>query len=301
MNISRRSFIESMSAFGAVSAFAGIGCSAKMAQVKKPQIALQLYSIGAYTKKVGLEKTLEEVAKIGFKAVEFAGYHNFTAKQIKKMLDDNGLKACGTHLERKSFSPANIDSTLDFELEYGNNYVCCPGGGNVPPNCTWKGTGTPDKEWMDKLCAYYDKAAETAAKKGCLIALHNHMWEHQLKMSDGTTYWDYFFSNTSNLVQMEQDVGWTTCAGVDPCEQFRKYPGRSRNIHAKENGMGKNVTKFDAILGKPGSGAVGVDWNAVIDEAVKQGSEYLVVECERHRDSLFAVKPSFEFLKSKGL
>ena len=114
MNISRRSFIESMSAFGAVSAFAGIGCSAKMAQVKKPQIALQLYPIGAYTKKVGLEKTLEEVAKIGFKAVEFAGYHNFTAKQIKKMLDDNGLKACGTHLERKSFSPANIDSTLDF-------------------------------------------------------------------------------------------------------------------------------------------------------------------------------------------
>ena len=115
----------------------------------------------------------------------------------------------------------------------------------------------------------------TAAKKGCLIALHNHMWEHQLKMSDGTTYWDYFFSNTSNLVQMEQDVGWTTCAGVDPCEQFRKYPGRSRNIHAKENGMGKNVTKFDAILGKPGSGAVGVDWNAVIDEAVKQGSSIL--------------------------
>lgn len=301
MNISRRNFIGGLSSLGATMAFTGTGCFSPAPVVKKPEIALQLYSIGGFTKKFGLEKTLEEVAKMGYKAVEFAGYHNFTAKQIKKMLDDNGLKACGTHLVRDMFSPEKIEATLDFEQEYGNNYVCCPGGGNVPPNCSWKGTGVPNKDWMDMICAYYNTAAETAAKRGCYIALHNHMWEHQLKMADGTSYWDYFFSNTSKIVQMEQDVGWTTCAGVDPCEQFKKYPGRSRNIHAKENGMGKEVKKFDAILGQPGEGAVPVNWDAVIAEAINQGSEYLVVECERHQSSLFAVKPSIEFLKSKGL
>lgn len=301
MNISRRNFIASASSFGAFMAFGACCKKVPVKCSKMPEIAVQLYSIRNYIKNVGLEKALEDVAKIGYKGVEFAGYWGFSAKEIKKMLADTGLKACGTHLTRDTFSPEKIEKTLDFELEYGNNYVCCPGGGNVPPNCTWKGQGVPTKKFMDELCAFYNSAAATAAKRGCHIALHNHMWEHQLKMEDGTSYWDYFFSNTERIVQMEQDVGWTTCAGEDPCAQFVKYPGRSINIHAKENGMGKNVKKFDAILGKPGEGAVGVDWDAVIKASVKDGVKFFVVECEKLCDSLGAIEPSYKFLKSKGL
>ena len=89
---------------------------------------------------------------------------------------------------------------------------------------------------------------------GCKIGLHNHTWEHGVKMLDGTSFWDYFFTNTSKDVCMEQDVGWTTCAGdqfpgVTAVSQYKKYPGRSPTLHAKENGMGKGVKKFDAILG----------------------------------------------------
>ena len=151
------------------------------------------------------------------------------------------------------------------------------------------------------LVDYYNQAAETAATYGCKIGLHNHTREFELKMKDGTTYWDYFFSNTSKNVCMEQDVGWTTCAGADPCEQFRKYPGRSPTIHAKENGMGKGVKQFDAILGQPGKpGAVGVDWDKLFVATDKDGVKWYVVECERHCDDLSAIKPSFEFLKAKG-
>ena len=100
---------------------------------------------------------------------------------------------------------------------------------------------------------------------------------------------------------MEQDVGWTTCAGADPCEQYTKYPGRSPTLHAKENGMGKGVKKFDAILGQPGQpGAKGVEWDRLFKATDKDGVKWYVVECERHAGSLAAVKPSFEFLKSKG-
>ena len=193
--------------------------------------------------------------------------------------------------------------------------MICPGGGNIPPGCSWStgqggNIGKPSQEIDDftkKLCDLYNKAAAVAATMGCKIGLHNHTWEHGVKMTDGTSYWDFFFSNTSQDVCMEQDVGWTTCAGdmfpgLTPHEQYRKYPHRSPTLHAKENGMGKDVKEFDAILGQPGKpGATPVDWDGLFPVTDADGVQWYVVECERHFDDINgAVVPSFEFLKSKG-
>jgi hypothetical protein len=66
--------------------------------------------------------------------------------------------------------------------------------------------------------------------------------------------------------------------------------------------MGKDVKEFDGILGRPGRpGAKPVDWGRLIPVAEKNGTEWWVVECERHFDDLSAVTPSYAFLKSKGL
>jgi sugar phosphate isomerase/epimerase len=302
MNVSRRDFLGLSASAGA--AFLAPGCCSLCCCGGKGKPAVQLYSIRDYIKKVGLEKALADVRAIGYEAVEFAGYWGKTAKELKKILADNGLVACGTHHGRDAFSPEKFAKTCEFELEYGNTFICCPGGGNMPPKWGWDGNGTPSKEsddFIKMLCDYYNKAAENCAKYGCKIGLHNHMWEFQIKMTDGTLYWDYFFKNTDKSVLMEQDVGWTTCAGFDPCEQYKKYPGRSLTLHAKENGMGKGVKEFNAILGQPGKpGAVGVNWDGVCAAAEADGVKWWVVECERLCDSLNAIKPSFDFLRSNG-
>jgi len=133
-----------------------------------------------------------------------------------------------------------------------------------------------------------------------------------MKLADGTTVWDYFFSNTPSNVCMEQDVGWTTAAGYDPCEQFVKYPHRSVTIHAKENGCrydAKNnriwADQFDAILGQPGkfkdgTAVPGVNWDKLFKATDADGVKWYVVECEKHEDELSTVDASFKFLKSKG-
>lgn len=290
MNLTRRSFIGAMSAAGAACALPSLGALKPVGNV-----ALQLYSIRDYIRKNGIEKALADVAAIGYKGVEFAGYWGKNAKQLKKILDDNGLVACGTHVGRGDFGPDKVKATCAFNLEFGNTTIICPGGGNFP------GKGQNLDDFLKMLVEYYNKAAVDAAKFGCKIGLHNHTGEFDRKLKDGTTYWDYFFSNTTKNVCMQQDVGWTTCAGYDPCEQYVKYPGRSPSLHAKENGMGKGVKKFDAILGQPGQpGAKGVDWDKLFKAADKDGVKWWVVECERHAGSLAAVKPSFEFLKAKG-
>ena len=301
MNTSRRDFLGALGAAGAFTAMGG--CCSLCNCGPKGKIAVQLYSLHQYIAKNGLIKTLKDVSRIGYTGVEFAGYWDFSAAEIKKLLGDNGLTACGTHLSRWDFAPENIQKTIDFNLAYGNNYLCCPGGGNIPEGCGWDGKGIAKLDDMKKLCDFYNAAAETAAKSGCYIGLHNHMWEFQVQTEEkGVNYWDYFFSHTDPRVQMEQDVGWTTCAGFKPWEQWTKYPHRSLTLHAKENGMGPNVKEFDAILGQPGKpGAVPVDWDKVLAGAEADGVKWWVVECERHFDELTAVTPSYQFLKSKGL
>jgi len=342
MNVSRRQFFSILGAGTAAAALPGC-ISAPKCSCGNPKIALQLYSLNGYIPDVkdkdgkvvrtgvGLERALNNIAAIGYKGVEFFGGHCFghDAKEVRKMLANCGLEACGIHvgceaygLDTKEwkYDPEVLKKTCDFNLTYGNNLIINPGGGNIPPGASWStGQGgepcTPSQEIDDftkKLAEYYNKVAADAAKMGCRIGLHNHTWEHAILMQDGTSFWDYFFSNTSADVCMEQDVGWTTCAGdmipgVNPMVQYKKYPHRSPTLHAKENGMGKGVKKFDAILGKPGCDENGircatpVDWDALIPVAKEDGVQWFVVECERHFEDLSAVMPSYNFLKSKGL
>lgn len=325
MNITRRNFLGASALAGA--AFLAPGCCSSCCGTRYGKVALQLYSLKDYiggdkkrkTKGVGLEKGLADVRAIGFEGVEFAGYYGFKPCELKKMLADNGLKVCGTHVsndqygfdvKKGTFNPDVLKKTCAFETGYGNTLIICPGGGNIPPGASWStGRGgepcKPTKEideFTKKLVELYNKAAVVAKEMGCKIGLHNHTWEHGIKMTDGTSFWDYFFTNTCNDVCMEQDVGWSTCAGVDCCEQYVKYPFRSPTLHAKENGMGKNVKEFDAILGQPGKpDATPVPWDRLFVASDKNKVEWYVVECERHFDDPNgAVKPSFQFLRSKG-
>ena len=324
MTITRRNFLGASALAGA--AFLAPGCCSCCGEKKVGKLALQLYSLKDYiggNKKtglagVGLEKALAKVAELGFKGVEFAGYYGKKPCELKKMLADNGLAVAGTHvannmygfdMKKFSYDPEVLKRTADFELGYGNTLVICPGGGNFPPGCSWStgkgGEAAKPSQAIDdftkKLVELYNKAAVVAKEMGCKIGLHNHTWEHAIFMQNGVSFWDYFFSNTDKAVCMEQDVGWTTCAGEDPCEQYRKYPHRSPTLHAKENGMGKGVTKFDAILGQPGQpGATPVAWDRLFPVTDADGVEWYVVECERHDDTLDAIRPSIEFLKSKG-
>ena len=337
MNVSRREFFAFLGAGTAAAALPGCclpKCGPKRVNAK---IALQLYSLNSYIAQKGSDKgvdlatALNNVAAIGYKGVEFFGGGCFghDSKEVRKMLADAGLVACGTHVGNGDYGfntkdwTINADKmkqTCEYNLGYGNNLIICPGGGNVPPGIQWStGQGgseskpTPEiDEFTKRLADLYNQGADLAAKLGCRIGLHNHTWEHGVKMMDGSSFWDYFFSHTSENVCMEQDVGWTTCAGdtfpgLNPMDQYKKYPHRSPTLHAKENGMGKGVVKFDAILGKPGCDENGnpcatpVDWDALIPVTEKDGVEWYVVECEKHSEDLSAVLPSYNFLRTKGL
>src|SRR5687768_12720045 len=88
MNMTRRTF-------GRVTV-SGLASSATLLAAKKIPIAVQLYSVRQIAQK-DLAGVLAQVSKLGFQAVEFAGYYNHEAGAVRKMLDDTGLKVAGTH------------------------------------------------------------------------------------------------------------------------------------------------------------------------------------------------------------
>ena len=107
----RREFLQ-LSAFGLAGATLGLaGCKTSNAfriPIKLPPqkipIGLELYSVRNECQK-DFPGTVEQVAKIGYKGVEFAGYWGRSAKEIRKMVDDNSLVTCGTHTQFADLQP----------------------------------------------------------------------------------------------------------------------------------------------------------------------------------------------------
>ncbi len=287
MNLSRRNFIGGITASAACAALPGF-CQS----VRPGQVALHLSSIDGYISNFGLTKALKDVAAIGFKGVEFDSdiIRLANLKDLKKVLDDTGLVACGMHMNHTALSPEKIKATCERNLTFGNKYIFAGYGEKIPKD------RSKIADFMKQVCDYYNTAAQNCAQYGCTVGHFITGWDgwaFKTIMPDASTmYVDYFFSHTDKAVKMGQDVAWTMANGFDPCSFYKKHPGRSFSLRARENGT-------PGILGQRKSSAF-VDWDALFPVTDADGVQWYVVECNRHRHVLSLVKQSFEFLKSKG-
>ena len=89
-------------------------------------IGLQLYSVREDCQK-DLPGVLKEVARMGYAGVEFAGYYGYSATDLRKMLDDLGLKCCGTHTGLPTLLGEELPKTIEFNQTLGNKFLIVPG------------------------------------------------------------------------------------------------------------------------------------------------------------------------------
>ncbi len=91
-------------------------------QAKKLPIGLQLWSVRHQCEK-DVSGVLAALAKMGYQGVEFAGYYGQSAKQLRKILDDNGLKCCGSHMKLDVLTGDKLRETIEFNHILGNKYL----------------------------------------------------------------------------------------------------------------------------------------------------------------------------------
>lgn len=220
---------------------------------------------------------LRAVSKIGYKGVEFAGYHGKTAKELRAMLDDNGLVCCGTHTPYESILENKLDETIEFNKTIGNKFLIVP----------WM-EGKTKQEWVDKA-ALFNKVAARVKPVGMLVGYHAHA--HDFHKFEGVSAWDIFFGGTAAEVVMQLDTSNCHDGGADPVQVLHKYPGRAITIHLKASGGGP-----DAVIGEDK-----VNWKEVFAFCEGKGrTEWYIVEHESGKDPLDAVSRSFESLKRLG-
>ena len=195
---------------------------------KRIPVGLQLYSVRnecGKDKGKNLTKVIEAVAKMGYEAVEFAGYYGWGAKDLKKLLDANGLTCCGTHTGLGALQGDNFQRTVDLHKTLGAKFIIVPG---MPRQYTRTAEG-----WK-KAAGVFNEIAAKLEPLGMYTGYHNHSHEFH-KMGD-TTPWDIFFGNTHERVVMQLDTGNCMGGKGDPVAIMKKYPGRQLTLHMKEHG-----------------------------------------------------------------
>jgi len=220
---------------------------------------------------------LATVSKIGYKGVEFAGYHGRSAKDLRKMLDDNGLVACGTHTGYETILVDKLKETVEFNHIIGNNFLIVP----------WM-EGKTKEAWVEKA-KLFNEVADKVKPEGMFVGYHAHA--HDFEKFDGVSAWDIFFGGTKKEVIMQLDTSNCCDGGADPVAVLKKYPGRARTIHIKAHGAGP-----EAVIGEDK-----VDWKGVFGFCESVGkTDWYVVEHETSKDPLDAVRRNFEALKKMG-
>src|SRR5215468_10130688 len=113
-SVSRRSFLAAAAA-----------APLALAADKSIPVGLELYSVRDEMSKDTLA-TVRAIAKMGYQVVEFYGpYYSWTAdftKDVRKVLDDTGIRCHSTHNDARNFRPEGIQKAIDYNKTLGAKY-----------------------------------------------------------------------------------------------------------------------------------------------------------------------------------
>jgi sugar phosphate isomerase/epimerase len=231
--VSRRRFLKT----GTVAALAAARPSALLAAGKYGgnhiPFGLQLYSVRNECAK-DFDGTLEKVARMGYQAVEFAGYHGRDARSLRKRLDDVGLKCCGTHLALEALLGEELKRTVEFNQILGNPNLVIP---------SFPSQYTQTRKGWEEVAGIMSGVAAKVKPDHMRVGFHNENIE--FTPMDGEVPWDIFFNRANPDVFIQFDTGNGVAEGGDPVIYLKKKPGRVLSVHVKPF----SKSKPDALIG----------------------------------------------------
>jgi sugar phosphate isomerase/epimerase len=299
LNQSRRLFLQQSAAVGLASL---LPFKTASAETSLP-IGVQLYTVQDELKK-DAAGTLKALAKIGYREVESFPLQDVPPAQLRKMLDDAGLKCPSAHL---FFGMAETSKLLDQANTLGAHYavssillpIALQGSEREKMLVTIKAFALDD---FKKIAAKANEIGAQAKSAGLQYAYHNHNFE--FREHDGHTGYEILLSETDpSLVKFELDCGWMTTAGRNPIDYFTKYPGRYPLMHAKDFPADTPVNTVIGVDPNHRPTEIGrghIDYKPIIAAAEKSGLQHIFVEQDppiAGMTSLEAVAISYKTLR----
>jgi sugar phosphate isomerase/epimerase len=244
--------------------------AALRAQKPSLPIGLEMFSVRKSMQE-DLMGTVRKVAQMGYQDVEFyAPYYTWTPGQVKdvrKLLDDLGIRCLSTHNALTNYKPENIQKAIDYNKTLGTRFLVVASSGSPTTLDAWKKTA-------EALTAGADLLRPAGLRGG----YHNHQAE--FTPIEGKRPIEVIAANTPKDFMLQFDIGTCVEMGSDPVAWINANPGRINSLHLKD--WSKELG-YRALFGE---GAA--PWKAIFAAAEKTGGvEFYLIEQEGSQYSEF--------------
>lgn len=243
---------------------------------------IQLYSVRSLLEK-DFEGTLAALAGIGYREVEFDALFHHAPAVVRAMLDSNGLRAVGGHVDIPAIT-TTLDQTIADAKTLGEQYVVVP----------WIDEDERTRTGYQRIAETFNRAGEKLRESGLTLGYHNH-WFEFAPLSGGAPGsprcgYDILLAATDPaLVVMELDLYWIRKGGQDPLRYFREYKDRFRLVHVKDMGTDGGMVDL-------GTGVI--DWPVLLRAASEAGVRHFIAEHDTPRNPLAFARMAFNYLRS---
>lgn len=274
------------------------------AQTLKLPLGIELYSVRDLLPK-DYAGTLKTLAGLGYREAEAAGYFDHSAEEVKKAMNDAGLKLISAHYSSDDLHK-QFDQIVAFNQAVGVGTLICSFPGfkdpsraqSIAPRDIVHSFTLDDWHWN---ADEFNKFGEKLNAMGIKFGYHNHFMD--FAAIDGVVpYQELLRLTDADKVTMEMDCGWVVVGGGDPVEYLRKYPTRISMLHVKD------FKRPDPASGRRGNRAAElgqgyIDYHPIFAEAAKAGH---VTHCFVEQEGfdippMGALKIDADYMRSLGM
>lgn len=273
----RRLFLQTSGL--ALGGFAAMGAASFRSAAPVPErLGIQLWMVRDLLPNdfVGV---LEWLHWLGYRELEFKGYHDRDPAVVRAVLDDIGLTATSVHADLVPMREG-LDKIMDDANAVGAEYVVLAWYEPEQRPTTLDG-------WR-RLAEEVNGFGERAEAAGLQFAYHNHAFEF-VTVDDRPAYDVLLDGLDPDLVTMQIDHYWIVKAGYDPVDYLARHPGRFPLWHLKD------ARGADQEIAPLGQGTI--DFARIFEYAETAGLQHAFVDAEDTPDTLETARLSIEHLK----
>lgn len=222
--------------------------------------------------------TLEEIARIGYREVEFAGYHGRDPEEVRRALVRAGLEAPASQVSFRTMM-SDWERSIVAAHIIGHRYLVLDG---IPSN------RRQSLNAYRRAAGLFNRAAATARIAGMGFAYRNQASDLQ-PMEDRIPY-DVLLEETDpELVRLEVDLHEMRRGGRDPVEHIEDHLDRIHLVHVKDTGADGEETL-------PGRGAT--DFSRVFARGREAGIRHYFVAHGDREAPLASIRTSYGYLRT---
>ncbi|WP_232492767.1 sugar phosphate isomerase/epimerase family protein [Novosphingobium kaempferiae] len=266
---------------GGMAALAAVPFGAHAARAGRiSSIGLQLYTVRELFAADPVA-TLEKVAKVGYREVEFGGggYDTMDHRLLRSTMDRLGLKCPSLHIGYDALLD-KFDACVAMAKTLGATTVVLPYMVDKHRNA---------QAW-DAALVNINRFGKQLKAAGLGFAYHNHDFEFTVR-PEGVSLFDRLVKACDpELVKIELDLYWAIHAGQDPKALIRSLPGRIYSYHVKDMRPDRSMTSV-------GSGTI--DFAGIFKlNAIADAQHFYVENDEAPAPYIPDITKSFETLRA---